>query len=635
MWVDWCVGGEVVTMNTNILMPSFDDKGFYLNGEPFFMVSGDIHYFRIHPSDWDKRLDLAVDFGLNTVQTYTPWNLHEPHPGVYDFDGMLDMELFLKKCHEHGLKVLLRPSPYICSECDLGGLPSWLLAEQGLMIRTCEEKYMVAIERYYKQLVPRFLPYLSTRGGPIIAVAVENEYGNYGTDREYIDRLAQMLTDMGVDVPLYDTEGAETPKFLAYGGVKNGFTGINYRGIGGVADKYAGIREACVPDKPYFIGEFWAGRSAHSGEPFKRREPRETSDGLREALEKGANVNFYMFSGGTSFGFSSGGFYGLSYTPRPDTKRRYLPFVTSYDVDSPVHEDGTVGEKYFLCRDELDKYLGRPTRPHVAPPHPTQSVVVELKHRAGLFDNLDALTAKVEESVYPLKMEDMGQSYGLIMYTQKADTVFSRVSVSGVKDRATVFANGKYVGTFMRDRGANSDVGKAINDTDGSAVTFDSSQGEYTFDVLTENLGRICFGYRMMEEKKGIDYLVNDLRVISGCINRSIPLDDLSGIEWCENSAARFEKHMPVFFKGAFEAKAGIDTYLSTEGLGHGYAWINGFNLGRYDKAGPQYTLYVPGGLIKEGENELIILDIDPMSETMVASFVEAECLDGEAHEIT
>lgn len=621
-------------MNRERLLLSFDEKGFYLNGEPFRIISGDIHYFRIHQSDWDKRLDMAVNFGLNTVQTYTPWNLHEPSEGVYDFDGMLDLELFLKKCDEKGLKVLLRPSPYICSECDLGGLPAWLLFDGTIKIRTSDELYMEKVERFYAHLIPKFLPYLSTNGGPIIAVAVENEYGNYATDREYIARLASILRDAGVDVPLYNTEGSENKRFFAYGGVENGFTGMNYRGLPGVADKYNGIRKEALEGSPYFLGEFWAGRSSHCGEPFARRDPTETSVAYREALERGANVNFYMFSGGTNFGFMGGALDGFSYTPRPDCHARYMPFVTSYDVDSLVCEDGTVGEKYYLCRDELDKYLGRPARPHTLFEHRTQCVDVELGERAGLFDNIDALTVRTEESLYPLKMEQMGQKYGLILYTQKADTVFSGLTVTGVKDRATLFVNGKYHATFMRDRGVSSDCADVFNSEYGNHTKIDSSKKGYTFDVLAENLGRICFGYKMMDEKKGIEHIVNDLRVLVGCTNRSIPLDDLSGIEWKSAEECEFKEHMPVFYRGRFDADIGADTYLSTKEFGHGYAWINGFNLGRYDIAGPQFTLYIPAGLLKEKDNELTILDIAPACERMSASLTDEHILDGDALEM-
>ncbi len=621
-------------MKKTKIIPSFDSNGFYLNGENFKIISGDIHYFRIHPSDWDRRLDLALDFGLNTVQTYVPWNLHEPKPCEFDFDGMLDVELFLRKCHDRGLKVLLRPSPYICSECDLGGLPSWLLSEDGLKIRTCEEKYMDRVKRYYDELIPRFLPYLSTNGGPIIAVAVENEYGNYATDREYISALAKLLTDGGVDVPLYNTEGAESKKFLAYGGVKNGFTGLNYRGLGGVADKYASVWRDGLKNMPYFVGEFWAGRSSHCGEPFSRRNPKETSDGYREALELGANVNFYMFSGGTNFAFMGGALNGFSYTPREGAKPRYMPFVTSYDVDALVYEDGSVGEKYYLCREELDKYLGKAPRPRDPFPHPVQKMSVSLTQKADFFENIDALTAKIVDSVYPLKMEELGQSYGLIMYTQKAETVFSGLTVTGVKDRATLFVNGEYTASFMRERGVCSDKYETKNDGGNGHVKIDGSGKDYTFDIIAENLGRICFGCEMMGEKKGIEYIVNDLRVLVGCTNRSIPLEDLSGIEWKRAEECEFKERMPVFYRGRFDADAGADTYLSTKEFGHGYAWINGFNLGRYDIAGPQFTLYVPAGLLKEKDNELIILDIAPTCERMSASLTDEHILDGEALEM-
>lgn len=208
---------------------TFDKNNFYLDKTPFRIIAGDIHYFRIPQNRWEHTLDMALDFGLNTVQTYVPWNAHEYAPGKFDFSGMLDLEKFLALCHNKGLKVLLRPSPYICSEWDLGGLPAWLLKYREMVLRSSDPEYLAAVKRYYNHLIPIFLPYLSTNGGPIIAVAVENEYGSYGNDHQYLRALADMLTEGGVNVPLYTTDG-DSEQMLTFGRADDGmFFGVNYR----------------------------------------------------------------------------------------------------------------------------------------------------------------------------------------------------------------------------------------------------------------------------------------------------------------------------------------------------------------------------------------------------------------------
>ena len=341
---------------------TFDKTGFYIDGEPFRIIAGDVHYFRMHPDKWEQVLDLAVNFGLNTIQTYVPWNAHEPKRGKFDFSGMLDLASFLELCHKKGLKVLLRPTPYICSEWDLGGLPAWLLKKKDIMLRCSDPDYLEAIEEYYEVLTPIYLPYLSTNNGPIIAVVVENEYGSYGNDHTYLRSIADMLIKQGVDVPLYSTDGPES-QLLEFGrGDESYFFGVNYRAKQGTsqpAKKVVRDMALC----PFFVGEFWSGRSMNWGEPFYHRDPKETSEAYKEALELGGNVCFYMFYGGTNFGFMGGANYGCSYSPRPNTPIRYIPYTTSYDVDALVSENGIPTEKYYLCRDVLDEYLGRNKRP--------------------------------------------------------------------------------------------------------------------------------------------------------------------------------------------------------------------------------------------------------------------------------
>lgn len=613
---------------------SFDKNSFYIDGKPFRMLVGDFHYFRIKEEDWARRLDLAVDFGLNTIQTYVPWNAHEPRPGEFNFEGMLDLGAFLKLCGEKGLKVLLRPAPYICSEWDLGGLPSWLLKDRNMVLRSSDEVYLSAVGRYYDRLIPEFLPYLSTNGGPIIAVTIENEYGSYGNDHKYINKIEEMLTERGVDVPLYTTDG-DGDNYLTFGrGNKDLFFGVNYRATPGTSEPAEKVSRKFSNDMPFFIGEFWSGRSMHWGEPFFHRPPKETSIALKEALELGAHVSFYMFSGGTNFGFMGGANVGNSYSPRENTPARYIPHTTSYDVDALIGENGNPTEKYFLCRDVIDEYFGREKRPHVYTPRETQSISVSLTKTAELFDNLDELTAVKEYSLRPKPMEDYDQNYGLILYSTTLDAFEkgpSTLAPKQFRDIANIYVNNEWNSTYFRDRGVTR-TAKDVQLKNGMSTIIQDGK-EKKIDVLVENIGRVNYGSYIPDERKGMETgLLYAGAILFGYETRTIPLDDLSRLKWTCN---RHRDNLPCFFKGEFDAKAGADTFVNFENFDHGYVWINGFNLGRYTNKGPQMTLYVPGYVLKETGNEIIILDVMPTGEKTSVSLIDHEILEGESKELS
>ncbi len=579
------------------------DGKFYINDEPFFLVSGDIHYFRIHPSQWRERLRLMRDFGLTAIQTYCPWNLHEPERGVFDFSGMLDLGRFVDIAKEEGLYVLLRPSPYICSECDNGGMPSWLKKERDIALRTCDRRFVSAVEEYFEEICKIIVERLSTNGGNIIAVAVENEFGDIAHDFDYLKKSGELLRKQGIDVPLYTTNGSGIESM--YYGTFDGalFNGHNYRADVGEAKKALDVHKTVHPEKPFFIGELWSGRAIYWGEPYRPRDPHIAADSFKEALELGGYVNFYMFSGGTNFGAFSGGIVGKSFTPRQGAEPAYIAHTTSYDDDALISEYGIPTEKYYLCRDVLDEFLGRPARPHDHILHKAQSVEnIKLTQSAYLFDNLKALVTKEVDSYMPLYMEDIGQDYGFILYSRHIDgcvkDIEGELSLNGLRDRATVYADGVYKGCAMRDR-KNAPIRFALP-TQGTDV-----------DVLVENTARVNTGINLYNDRKGIEKDIRfNLRRLANWKNRSITLKDISGLEY--QDYRHITDDQPVFLKGYFDAQAGVDTFVSTAGFSWGYIWINGFNLGRYRNIGPQDTLYVPGALIKSKENVIEILDIHP-----------------------
>lgn len=556
-----------------------------LDGGEFYLACGDIQYFRIYPDEWKRRLELMKDFGLTAVQTYCPWNLHEKNEGEFDFTGMLDLAKFLETCAGVGLKVMLRPSPYICGEWDFGGLPWWLLKDRHMRLRCAYKPFLDKVAAYYRRLCSEFLPYLSTNGGPIIAVCIENEYGTFASDLGYLRFLADELKKNGVDVPLYQTDcteqGIRATKPLGV------WQATNYRIESETA--VPKLREI-QPDMPPFVGEYWSGRSVRWGESGAGRDVISVAKAYRKALDLGAYLNFYMFAGGTNFGFMNGALVTRPFDGKGELI--YRAITTSYDCDALISEDGALTEKYYACRRELDEYLGKPVRGYRLNDPEFQECECRLTGSAPLFENID-LSESVR-SPEPLTFEELEHPFGFVLYRAELPALFEReipITIKNVRDRAMVFVDGEFKGTFTRDREAP--VIKCRADV------------PHRLDILVENLGRVNsrpgFG-----EEKGIGDVNYGVARVNGFTCCPIRLDDLGRLNFRED----IKSVCPGFLRGRFKAKPGVPTHLDMRGFGKGVAFVNGFNLGRYWEIGPQQTLYVPGGLLKE-ENELVIFELE------------------------
>lgn len=594
---------------------SIENGTLLLDGQPFYLASGDFHYYRTLPGGWQRRLRLMKAFGLNAVQTYVPWNLHEPEKGTFCFEGHLNLNAFLRVCQEEGMYVMLRPAPYICSECDFGGLPYWLMREPDLCVRTSDETFVNHVWDYNQRLTQEFIPMLSTHGGPILAVALENEYGSYGNDLQYLRILEKQYRELGVDVLLYTAGGPDLYK-QTFGGFPDIWSGID---LGNHAADAIVEWKKFQQNYPAYISELWPGRAQQWGGVFFRQSPETAAENYREALQNQAFVNFYMFCGGSNFGFFSGANYSFFRKDSPNAKKRYIPFATSYDVDALVSEAGNATQKYHLCRKVLAEYRGinpedLPPIPEDAPTQVPRSILWDRSCR--LFSNLDQLTTKTVFSGNFRTMESMGQDYGWILYT----TRFLRTNpentfllhLHNLHDRADIYIDGIYRGTYYRDRPY-------------TPIEFTVTAPEARIDILVENMGRICYGAEMIRDQKGIlDYASVDVRNADGTLmynealitnweNRSLPMKaDLT------NQVLRAAQEMeptgdvePRLFRGHFSAEPGTDTFLNfrVPGAGRGCVWINGFHLGRYWAIGPQDTLYIPGELLKE-ENTIDVLEL-------------------------
>ena len=544
-------------------------------------LAGDIHYYRIYPGGLRRRLDFMKAFGITVLQTYVPWNLHEPEKGQFCFEGLCDLEGFLKLAQEMGFKVLLRPSPYICSEWDMGGLPYWLLKEK-MSLRSHDPRFMRHVADYYKVLCPVFVPYLESHGGPIIATCIENEYGSYGMDAAYLRQLMELLQQNGVDGKFYTTDGY-SPAYLQYGHIPGVWAGVNYR----IESKIAlDALKAVQPAQPALIGEYWSGRAIHKGEPYAPRAVEDVAAGFREALENEGLVTFYMFAGGTNFGFMNGANYGRTFgVTEGDLK--YIPHATTYEEDALLNEQGLPTEKYFACRKVWWDFLGQPEPPMPNLSYEPQTPTIRITEAASLWEQVDY--SKAVESIEPLSMEELGQDYGYILYRTEVIGCGAPMAlkIPGLRDRVDVYLNRRYLGTLMRDR--------------PETVKMDLPAGEKaTLELLVENMGRINFGFRLNEQKGIVGSVLLDRIHLYDWQN--LPLD----IRFETNGFTPTQG--PVVLKGTFKAVPGKDTFLDMRSMKKGYVRINGFNLGRYWNVGPQYTLYVPGELLKQ-ENTIEIFE--------------------------
>ena len=174
-------------------MPTFTigANDFLLDGAPFRVLSGALHYFRVHPDQWADRIHKARLMGLNTIETYVAWNEHAPSRGEFITPAQLDLARFLDLVHAEGMRAIVRPGPYICAEWTDGGLPVWLTADPAMKLRSSDPAYLAAVSEYLGAVYEIVAPRQIQHGGPVILVQIENEYGAYGSDKDYLRALTE------------------------------------------------------------------------------------------------------------------------------------------------------------------------------------------------------------------------------------------------------------------------------------------------------------------------------------------------------------------------------------------------------------------------------------------------------------
>lgn len=560
-----------------------DQKDFLIDGKPIQIISGEMHYPRVPREYWRDRMQRIKAMGCNTLCTYIFWNMHEPKPGQWDFSGNLDIAEFCRIAQEEGLWVIARPGPYVCAEWEFGGFPSWLLKGRKIKVRSTDPEYMKPTMNYLGKVAEQLAPLQASKGGPIIMVQVENEYGAYGSDKEYLRAHMEAMKKGGLDSVLFYTAdqpgclkgGAlpELPAALTFGsGAKNAFDYFSKeRPEGG----------------PRMNGEFWCGWFDHWGAVHNPRSTEAYNKEFQWMLENGISVNFYMIHGGTSFGFMPGANGG---------KNKITPDITSYDYSAPISESGRLTERYYKFRESIEKHLGTPLPKPPADPVFITLPALSFNSSAGMFDNLP----KPVTSQKPMIMEDLGQAYGFILYRTKVKGPMenARLSMESLHDRAIVLVDGKRMGTADRRHGQTS-------------VTISLPEGEHTLDILVENLGRINYGGAITTEYKGITESVTlNGKELLGFENYSLPCLDRQVTKLPFTTRAP-SGDQPVFHRTTFTVEKPGDTYLDMrDGWNKGVVWVNGHNLGRYWFVGPQQALYCPAPFLKKGENEIIVLDL-------------------------
>ena len=323
---------------------TYNDKTFLMDGKPYTILSGAMHYFRIPREYWHDRLLKLKEIGFNTVETYTAWNLHEREEGVFDFTGMLDVAAYVDEAAALGLNVILRPGPYICSEWEFGGLPAWLLRYDDMAIRCADPLFIEKVRRYYHALFDELRPRLATNGGNIIMVQIENEYGSYGNDKDYLNAVVDIYRECGVDVTLFTSDGACW--WMLGGGTLPDYLCV--ANFGSHPKENFAMLEKFRPDQPKMCGEYWVGWFDHWYEEHHVREPEEIAALFRDMLDAGASLNFYMFHGGTNFGFMNGANHG----------GKYEPTITSYDYNALLSEAGDLTPAYHAVRKIIEEYFG-------------------------------------------------------------------------------------------------------------------------------------------------------------------------------------------------------------------------------------------------------------------------------------
>ncbi len=561
---------------------------FMQDGKPVKIHSGEMHYSRIPKEYWRHRLQMMKGMGLNAVATYVLWNYHETAPGKWDFEtGNKDLAEYIRLAGEEGLYVILRPGPYVCAEWEFGGYPWWLQNNPDLVIRTNNQAFLDSCKTYLQHLYREVNGLFASQGGPIIMVQAENEFGSYvaqrkdipaGEHKAYRTAIVRLLKETGFPEPFFTSDGS----WLFEGGAVEGALPTangesNIDNLKKVVNQYNGGKG------PYMVAEFYPGWLDHWAENFVRVSTENIAKQTKAYLDAGVSFNFYMVHGGTNFGFTSGANYNGDHDIQPD--------LTSYDYDAPISEAGWVTPKYEAIRKVMQEKSSTPL-----PAVPAQIPVISYDAQPVKV-SMDVMSwLKKQKPVtndQPMTFEQLGQGHGYVLYRKHfTQPVSGTLKVEGLRDYAVVYVDGQKVGELNR----------VFNNYEIEvSIPFNG-----ILELLVENMGRINYGAEIVHNKKGIisPVFVNDFEISGGWEMYKMPMDEVPAVK-----KSTVKEGCPVLYESVFTLGQTADTFLDMSAWGKGIVFVNGHNLGRYWKVGPQQTLYVPGCWLKKGENRIVIFE--------------------------
>nr|WP_162012484.1 beta-galactosidase family protein [Streptococcus sp. S784/96/1] len=567
-----------------------NDKNFFLNQKPFKILSGAIHYFRIHPDDWYHSLYNLKALGFNTVETYVPWNLHQPTKDSFTVAESLDIERFLTIAQKLGLYAIVRPSPYICAEWEWGGLPAWLLTEN-VRVRTSDPKFIYYVDCYYAKLLPILAKHQLSHGGNILMFQIENEYGSYGEEKDYLRAIKSLMEKYGLEGPFFTSDGPWRATLRAGSLIEDDVLVTGNFGSK-AASNFKQMQDFFDEHNrtyPLMCMEFWDGWFNRWGEEVVTREPEELAESVMECIELGS-INLYMFHGGTNFGFMN----GCSARGQKD-----LPQVTSYDYDAVLDEAGNPTQKFF----EIQKRL-KTRFPELITAMPLTKKIktypsVTLSQKTGLFGNLKNVSV-LKTNPYPLSMEELGQNTGYVLYQTELERDkddAERLRVIDARDRIQVYENDYHVATQYQDE-------------IGEDIALEMTQKYTNLKILVENMGRVNYGHKLeaATQRKGLGRgAIVDLHFISNWKHYSLPLDSVSNLDFSKE----WKSGQPSFYHYQLKIDELADTYLDMTGFGKGVVFVNNMNIGRFWEKGPILTLYLPKGYLKKGENSIVVFETE------------------------
>ena len=572
------------------------NKTFLLNGKPFIVKAAEVHYPRIPRPYWEHRIKMCKALGMNTLCLYVFWNIHEQEEGKFDFTGNNDVAEFIRLAQKNGLYVIVRPGPYVCAEWEMGGLPWWLLKKKDIRLREQDPYFMERYRIFAKKLGEQIGDLTIEKGGPIIMVQVENEYGSYGEDKPYVAAIRDIIRESGFDkVTLFQCDWSSN---FTKNGLDDLVWTMNFGTGANIQNEFKPLKEL-RPESPLMCSEFWSGWFDKWGGRHETRGCKEMVGGLKEMLDNGISFSLYMTHGGTSWGHWAGA-----------NSPGFSPDVTSYDYDAPINEAGQTTPKYMELREMLAEYSDKKL-PSIPKAYPVISIPkVEFTEVAPLFDNLPEPKTSMDIQT----MEAFDQGWGSILYRTQAPAVPTQsiLTVTDGHDYVQVFINGKLIGSMDRRNHEKTLLLPAMKAGD-------------QLDILVEAMGRINFG-RAIKDFKGITEKVELSYAMENGSQVNINLKNWQVYNLSDSYQAQKDmKYVPLAgqkvpgcYRATFNLKKTGDTFINLETWGKGQVYVNGHAIGRFWKIGPQQTLYMPGCWLKKGENEIIVQDIVGPQETVV-----------------